>query len=161
MEMTRPWTAREEALVRKHAQLTYEMFLQRVTESRGPKVPKVEEVAAGRVFTGLQAHEKGLVDQIGGMREAVLKAQELAHITEAHFITLPRPRTLMDLLTGAGPEVAVRRLMSGTVSPAKAAILSLAGPREKAAVSYFFNLSHLLGREKVLAVMPGYLNIRW
>ena len=91
----------------------------------------------------------------------MLKAQELAHLTEAHFISLPRPRTLMDLLSGGGPEVAIRRLMSGTVSPTKAAVLSLAGPREKAAVSYFLNLTRLMGREKVLAVMPGYMNIRW
>jgi protease-4 len=161
MEMSRPWTDREEALIRKHAQLTYEMFLQRVKESRGKKVPKVEEVAAGRVFTARQAKENGLVDEIGGLREAVLKAQQLAHVTEAHFITLPRPRTLMDLLAGGGPEVAIRRLMSGAADPTKLAILKLAGPHEKAALSYLFRMKSLLGREKVLAVVPGYMNIRW
>jgi protease IV len=161
MEMTRPWTAQEEGLIRKHAQLTYEMFLRRVKESRGKKVPKIEDVAQGRVFTGRQAKEKGLVDEIGGLREAVLKAQELAGVSEAHFISLPRPKTILDMLSGGGEETLARRLLSSSRAGALDGMLKLAGPHEKAAALYMLNLTRLLGREKVLAAMPGYLNIRW
>jgi hypothetical protein len=66
----------------------------------------------------------------------------------------------MDLLTG-GSQVELRRLIPGTSAPGFAAALKLAGPRERPAIAYFLNLSRLLGREKVLAVMPGYLSIHW
>jgi protease-4 len=169
LEMLRPWTKEEEAVIRKHAQLTYETFLQRVKDSRGRKVPKVEEVAGGRVFTARQAKDKGLVDQIGGLRDAVLQAQEAAGLKEAHFITLPRPRSILDILMGGGEQAAAqaggspsaRRAISAAMDPSAAVLRKLAGRRERAAASYLLSLTRLLGREKVLAAMPGYLDIHW
>lgn len=161
--MSRPWTEREQALIRKHAQDTYDLFLRRVKESRGPRVAKVEDVAGGRIFTARQAKAKGLIDDVGGLREAIIKAQEAAHLTEAHFQFYPRPRSLIDILTGSDPQAAIPLITPGlrAQTPEVALGLQLAGRTEKAALSYLLRLAGLLRRENVLAAMPGYMAIHW
>jgi protease-4 len=61
----------------KHA---YAEFKDRVARGREIDVPDLESIAGGRVWTGAEAHELGLVDEIGGFREALLKARELGGI---------------------------------------------------------------------------------
>jgi protease-4 len=98
--LSRPWTEREKAVIRKHAQRTYNVFARRVAESRGERIKDIEGVAEGRIFTGREAVESGLVDKVGGLRDAVIAAQSAANLTESHFITLPRPRTLLKCRAG-------------------------------------------------------------
>lgn len=57
----------------------YEQFLERVANARKMKVETVDGVAGGRVWMGEQALEHGLVDELGGLYEAVAKARELAN----------------------------------------------------------------------------------
>lgn len=60
-------------------------------------VEALHEVAQGRVWTGEQALERGLVDQLGGLGDAVAKAAELAGIEgEVHVVRLPERKTLID-----------------------------------------------------------------
>jgi protease-4 len=59
----------------------YELFLDRVTESRGMTREQVDELGGGRVWTGRQALENGLVDEIGGLEAAIAKARELAGLS--------------------------------------------------------------------------------
>jgi len=59
----------------------YDNFVARVAEGRKLPVERVREIAKGHVWTGVQAKELGLVDEIGGFYEAVAKAKQLAGIT--------------------------------------------------------------------------------
>ena len=56
------------------------MFVQRVAEGRGMSYDAVEKVAKGRVWTGQQAWQRGLVDQLGGLHSAIVLAKQLANL---------------------------------------------------------------------------------
>jgi protease-4 len=58
----------------------YEIFLARVAEGRGFSRDEAHAVAQGRVWTGQQALERGLVDELGGLDTALAKAAELAEL---------------------------------------------------------------------------------
>jgi protease-4 len=59
----------------------YDLFLERVMESRGMTREQADELGGGRVWTGRQALENGLVDEIGGLEAAISKARELAGVS--------------------------------------------------------------------------------
>jgi len=64
----------------------YEQFLGRVAEGRNMTRDEVHKIAQGRVWTGEKAKELGLVDELGGLEEAIAEAKELANL-EAYRIT--------------------------------------------------------------------------
>lgn len=72
-----PFTPEQRAMVEAEADLFYDDFVRRVAEARGMTVDAVDAVA-GRVWTGADAHERGLVDELGGLRCAVRRAKVLA-----------------------------------------------------------------------------------
>ncbi|MEW5855078.1 MAG: signal peptide peptidase SppA [Myxococcota bacterium] len=67
----RPMSDEERALMERFVGVTYEQFLERVREGRKFSDEKVREIAQGRVWTGVQAKEIGLVDELGGLPEAI------------------------------------------------------------------------------------------
>ena len=69
---------------------TYEEFVTRVANGRSLPVDRVREIARGRVWTGGQAKALGLVDQLGGVTEAIIKARELARIPENRSVRFKR-----------------------------------------------------------------------
>ncbi len=73
---------------------SYAEFKQRVCEGRDISAERLEPIAGGRIWLGQEALELGLVDQLGGLPEALVKAQELAE--------LPRDRDAPILLTRDG-----------------------------------------------------------
>lgn len=86
-----PFTdAQREKMVR-FIESIYTLFVARVAASRKMKPEEVDAVGGGRVWTGAQAREHGLVDAFGGLYEAVQKAREMAQLPEATPITLARP----------------------------------------------------------------------
>ncbi|HET9957867.1 MAG TPA: signal peptide peptidase SppA [Polyangiaceae bacterium] len=90
----RPFTAEEKKeLERKVAQF-YEQFLSRVSAGRRMTRDQVDAVGQGRVWTGEQALSRGLVDQLGGLRQAIESARELAGLgEEAPIVELPPVET--------------------------------------------------------------------
>ncbi len=76
--LTTPFTPEQHAMVEAEADLFYDDFVRRVAEARGMSVAEVDAVARGRIWTGADAHERGLVDEIGGLRAAVRRAKLLA-----------------------------------------------------------------------------------
>jgi protease IV len=71
----------QRAKVRSAIERIYERFVERVAASRKMKVDSVDAISGGRVWTGQQALENGLVDELGGLYEAVNKARELAKVS--------------------------------------------------------------------------------
>jgi protease-4 len=153
LELSRPWTPQEIETMRQMAQGTYDLFTSRVTQSRGKRIDNVADVAQGRIFTARQAAGNGLIDRIGGTREAVEAAKKAAGITGGSVISLPRTRTLSDLIMGeddasdsygADEET---RLLTRLIHPSEGA-------------SYFLNLCRELQKQKILLAMPYYVQIK-
>jgi protease-4 len=80
----------------------YEQFVDAVAEGRGLDVDQVRAFADGRVFTGVQARDLGMIDEIGNLHDAIDRTAELAGIVgEPRLFEVPPPSvTLMDLLGG-------------------------------------------------------------
>ena len=79
----------------------YGVFLDRVAAARGLTPEEVDRVGQGRVFTGAGAVSAGLVDELGGLPEAVRGAVVAAGFdagTPVEIVTLPRPPTLFEML---------------------------------------------------------------
>jgi protease-4 len=89
---TVPLSAETRAVLREDVQKTYERFLGRVAEGRGMSEEAVDEVARGRVWTGAQALDAGLVDELGGLREAVQAAKRAVDLpADADVVLVPFP----------------------------------------------------------------------
>ncbi|WP_428342243.1 signal peptide peptidase SppA [Mycobacterium sp.] len=77
-----PFTPEQQAQVEAEADLFYTDFVERVAHGRNLTVEAVDAVARGRVWTGADALDHGLVDELGGLRTAVRKAKVLAGLDE-------------------------------------------------------------------------------
>ncbi|MBB4853065.1 protease-4 [Mycobacteroides chelonae] len=75
-----PFTDEQRDLVEAEIDMHYDDFVQRVAEGRNLSVDAVKAVAQGRIWSGRDALEHGLVDELGGFRDAVTKAKKLADI---------------------------------------------------------------------------------
>jgi protease-4 len=78
--LSAPFSDTGRAVFREFLNDFYETFLGRVAEGRKMDRDAVHAVAQGRVWTGQQALERGLVDELGGLDVAIAKAAELGHI---------------------------------------------------------------------------------
>jgi protease-4 len=77
-----PLTDQERNKLWGYLERAYDLFLDRVAESRNMTRDAVDAVGAGRVWNGRQAVERGLVDELGGLEQALDKARQLAGLTE-------------------------------------------------------------------------------
>ncbi len=79
----------------------YNAFIEKAGEGRDVQAEEIDRVARGRVWTGRQALEVGLVDELGGFRTALSRAKELAGIEadqEVSLVILPEQRTILQEL---------------------------------------------------------------
>ena len=83
-----PFTPEQHAQVEAEADLVYDDFVQRVAQGRHLSIEAVEAVARGRIWTGADALDHGLVDELGGLRAAVRRAKVLAGLDEDAKIRL-------------------------------------------------------------------------
>jgi protease IV len=97
--ITRPRTAPELAVFQKSVDRIYDRFVGKVAESRKLPKAKVAEVAQGRVWSGKQALAIGLVDQMGGLQDAIQDAAQRAKLGDDWKLTeFPEPRGLRETL---------------------------------------------------------------
>jgi protease-4 len=122
-----PFTDEERKIVQQEIERVYELFLEAVAASRHMTRDQVHPMAAGRVWTGSQALELKLVDELGGLEAAVRKARSLGGLAPA---------------TQAREVRAPRRLVAPRALPSAAAL-----------VAYVLEGVSLLSRAPALAVM--------
>jgi protease-4 len=95
------WTAAEESLiVRQHWQ-DYRRWIDDIAAARELEPAAVDSIARGRVWSGRQAHELRLVDELGDLRRAVEIAADLAELeagAKPHLVHFPKPAGLLDLI---------------------------------------------------------------
>ena len=95
-----PFTPQQQAHREAEADLVYNDFVQRVADGRNLTAKDVDSVARGRIWTGADAMERGLVDELGGFRTAVRRAKVLAGLdpdTEVRVLSYPGS-SLLDML---------------------------------------------------------------
>ena len=85
------WTAAQRDKIWQAIQRTYGLFLERVADSRAMETEAVDAIGGGRVWTGRQALENGLLDELGGLDQAVDKARDLAELREDAGVRLYFP----------------------------------------------------------------------
>ena len=98
--INRPFTDEQHAHVEAEADLFYTDFVERVAQGRKMSVEAVDAIARGRVWTGADALERGLVDELGGLRTAITRAKVLAGLepdADVRLVGYPGS-SLMDLL---------------------------------------------------------------
>lgn len=89
----RPYSKEERQIVKSEVDRIYELFLDVVGRARGMTRENLHPIAAGRVWTGRQAYDLKLVDEMGGLDAAVRKARSLAGLKDsapAHEVRAPR-----------------------------------------------------------------------
>jgi protease-4 len=104
---SKSWSPEERQQVQRLLESLYRTFTRKVAEGRGLSPEEVDRLGGGRVWTGVQAKDFGLVDELGGLETALRIAREEAGIPAEQGLQLifyPKPKrlfeTLFDRLTG-------------------------------------------------------------
>jgi len=91
----------EREVMRKFMEEIYEQFTSKAAAGRGLGRKEMENVAQGRLWSGRQAKENGLVDKVGTLRDAIVAAKKEVGIAEdekVELLILPKPKSLFELL---------------------------------------------------------------
>lgn len=146
-------------------QSIYDLFVRRISEGRGMPVGKVAESAEGRIFGGVEAKERGLVDELGGLADAVTLARKLAHLPDdAPAEVVGEGSGLLELLE-ASENGEVRAEGDGGAAKvarqvAVSALLPEMGMMLPEVARYLGSMAPLLAGERTLAAMPFGLIVR-
>jgi protease-4 len=141
----RPYNEDELKKVRAQLESFYGQFVKKVAAARSTTPEKIDQIAQGRVWTGRQASQIGLVDALGGLDKAIAFAKERAGIeadSEVQLVVYPPPKSFYELITE----------LSGARQQAAAAAWLSAG--ELAALRALRGPAVLFRRGEPLALMP-------
>lgn len=107
----RPWTEAEQTMIRDHARYTYVQFLERVSKGRRMATSRVDEIAQGRVWSGLRALDNGLVDKFGGLEAAIADAREAGKLDPERSVIefWPKVGSLWETFDDSNMDVQLRR----------------------------------------------------
>ncbi len=165
----------ERAKIHGYMSEVYEIFKGHVVACRGDKLTKpIGEIAGGRVFTGGQALELGLIDEIGGMQSAIKFAAAEANLGDYEVRVIPRPKEplemLMEAMSGGGDDDEDVSINVGTTAPlfglqsplmqAFLPVLEQLDPQRVQAVMGVLERIELINAEGVITMMPETLVIR-
>lgn len=109
--INRPLRDSEKAIWQKRTEEIYETFTRKAAEGRGMTVESIKKIASGRVWTGIQAQERGLVDIIGSYEDAVKLAAEAAGVADDYKVRIyPQytPSLIEQLLDQLDEEAQIR-----------------------------------------------------
>ena len=97
----RAFTPEERAKIEQQMQATYEAFVEKAAAGRQTTPERIDAVAQGRVWTGRQAKELGLVDELGGLQHAIALAKSRAEIdedSEVELVIYPQRKSIYELM---------------------------------------------------------------
>ncbi|MBR1517927.1 MAG: signal peptide peptidase SppA [Prevotella sp.] len=143
---SRPLNNEEIGMLQKEIGRGYELFRQRVADGRGLTIEEVENIAQGHVWLGQDALDIKLVDQLGGLDDAVAKAAELAELKEYYTSSYPAAPGILDQIFGAASkgtnlDEQMRAVMGDLYEP-------------------YIMLKNINRRQMMQARMPFILNVR-
>jgi protease IV len=145
----RPFNESELQKINAQLRSFYTDFVRKAAESRRTSPEKIDSLAQGRVWTGRQAKENGLVDELGGLDRAIAIAKERAHLdpsSDVEVVTYPRPKSFYQLVSEG---------WSGSADAAVSAWLSAhLSSDERTALRTLRGTTALFRRGEMLALMP-------
>jgi protease-4 len=119
----RPYNPEEVRKLQEQLQAFYDQFVEKVATSRHSTPEKIDALAQGRVWTGRQAKQNGLVDTLGGLDSAIAVAKERAKIaveSEVELVVYPPRKSFLGILEdqfgGSGDQMAVSAWLSANLS---------------------------------------------
>jgi protease-4 len=166
LNSAQPFSDSQRQVVQNYMQQVYETFKGHVVKGRGDKLRKpIDEIAAGRIYTGKQALGLGLVDQIGGLQQAIEYAAAKASLKDYEIRVIPEPQDFLTMLMGEYSGEGERPTdvtLSGATSlfaghPTLAPLLDLlrkTEPQHAAALAQALQRIELLRKENVILMMP-------
>jgi protease-4 len=148
MSLNRKLTVDELAIIQTEVDAIYAQFLSRVSEGRGIPVDKVNQMARGRVWTGTDAKRIGLVDELGGMKDAIAYAAKKAGIKDVSIRYWPEKKT--DALTE----------LIETITDSESAEISSQTQLPEDLIYYYQQLKKLEGMQGIQMRMPYEIILR-
>ena len=128
----RPYNPQELKKLQEQLQSFYDQFVEKVADSRHSTPEKIDALAQGRVWTGRQAKQNGLVDELGGLDRAVSIAKQRAKIaadSDVELIVFPPRKSFYELMTeqfsGSSESMAVSGWMNANLSKGELEALRL------------------------------------
>ncbi len=119
-----------DALIQAGVESVYRRFLALVAASRGKTPVEIDRIAQGRVWDGGTARQLGLVDQFGGLEEAIAKAAQLAKTEDRDVTWLDQPKSfedrLLEMLAGDEEAEGAPQDALASLAPAPAIMLAQA-----------------------------------
>lgn len=137
----------------------YDDFLPKVAKGRGRDVEYVDSIAQGRVWTGTQAKERGLVDEFGGMDKAVEVAKQLANIPAdkgVRRVVFPAPRPFLQQWLGVGG----REDSASARAREQRAAIEAALPADMRRALRYMSILENMKRGETMAMLPFDLEIK-
>lgn len=142
----------------------YDLFLRRIAEGRNVDVAKVGESAEGRIFGGVEAKERGMVDDLGGLSDSIILARKLASLPDDVPIDiLGGPAGLFELLDDVDADADARHdaaLKTARQTAINALLPDISGVAPPALAGFLGSMTPLLGGERMLVAMPFGLTVQ-
>ncbi len=160
---SQPFSDRQRRMVTNWMKQTYEQFTERVMHTRTGKIKDIDQVARGRIFVAKQAKDLGMVDEIGGVEDAVAYAARQAGMKPSEYdvSVLPRPRTLADLFNGGGSaDMQARTPFNPKVQIGGDSIFGAVSPVLQKVLRQELQMLQLLADRPVILVSPYRFTIR-
>lgn len=111
LTLTRPMTPYEREMMQESVEKGYDTFISHVAEGRGMTKEEVDKIGQGRVWSGENAKEIGLVDEFGGLQDAIKIAAEMEGLENYRTVALPTlPNPLEEMFKIGGDNVRARIL---------------------------------------------------
>lgn len=165
---TEPFNDAQRELVRQNMEQVYDQFTDRVKQGRADRLHEdLQEIAGGRVYTGRQAHERGLVDRLGGLDEAIEFAAAEANVANYDVRQFPEQKNFFEHLfkpeedEESGETVSLRSGFTGgwlrglpSLQPLLATMQKIDPIRARSIERGLLALE-MLSNENVLAYWPG------
>ena len=155
--MDRPWSAEARARIQGGVDEIYDRFLGIVAASRGKTSEEVDAIAGGRVWSGQQALENGLIDKIGGVADAVAMVRERAGVEgDVEVLHIPEPGNFADSLFSSIFDAHIK----AAANPGAIELLIQECGRYREVLSLLREAIVGDGKTKTYALMPAGLRVR-
>jgi protease-4 len=142
LTLNRPLTAEEKLIIQGYIDDFYDGFIERVAEGRNMTKAQVDSVGQGRVWTGRDALRLGLVDELGGLEDAIEAAAAMAELEEYKQVELPRQRDLF------------QQIMEDLNAEARGWAASTILGEDAQALKQFQRVQEVRGQSGIMARMP-------
>ncbi|MBI9016952.1 MAG: signal peptide peptidase SppA [Phycisphaerae bacterium] len=163
---TEPFSRSERRKFRTSMASIYDIFKCRVESTRKAKLKRnIESLAQGKVYTGDEALELGLIDKIGGLQEAIDFAAGKANLNsdDYHLRHLPKPKTIFEMLDEMFAATGSNNGNYATISGQTMGIVNLlaqADPSLKKSLTHAMNMIEMVQQQQIMLIMPYDIIVR-